>query len=109
MEHSKAIKVPVLLTFQMSADTIVRFANIKGGGEVLKTVSDNKLLERELMVYNKCHRKYTCLPKDGTVRCLKFHIKKANTKYQVFVTISACNNFLNVFWVKSSSLPKHNF
>ena len=94
-KHSRAIKVkykkhfPRLLTLQTSADAIVRFANIKEDEDMLKIVCDGKLLEREFMVHDKCYREYTCLPKDETVKCLKFHIKNANTKYLVFATISA--------------------
>ena len=57
--------------------------------QLLKIVCDDKLLEREFMVHDKCYREYTRLPNDETVRCLKFHIKNANTKYLVFVSISA--------------------
>ena len=71
-----------MLTLQTSADAIVRFANIKEDEDMLKIVSDGKLLERgELMVHEKCYREYTRLPKDKTVRYLKFHIKNANAKY----------------------------
>ena len=70
-----------LLTLQTSADVIVRFVNIKEDEVMLKIVCDGKLLEREFMVNDKCYREYTRLPKDETVRCLKFHIKNANTKY----------------------------
>ena len=70
-----------LLTLQTSADVIVRFVNIKEDEVMLKIVCDGKLLEREFMVHDKCYREYTRLPKDETVRCLKFHIKNANTKY----------------------------
>ena len=70
-----------LLTLQTSADVIVRFVNIKEDEVMLKIVCDGKLLEREFMVHEKCYREYTRLPKDETVRCLKFHIKNANTKY----------------------------
>ena len=87
-KYSGAIKVkykkkfPRLLTLQTSADEIVRFANIKEDEDMLKIVCDGKLLEREFMVHDKCYREYTRLPKeDETVRCLKFHIKNANTKY----------------------------
>ena len=70
-----------LLTLQTSADVIVRFVNIKEDEVMLKIVCDGKLLEKEFMVHDKCYREYTRLPKDETVRCLKFHIKNANTKY----------------------------
>ena len=70
-----------LLTLQTSADVIVRFVNIKEDEVMLKIVCDGKLLEREFMVHDKCYKEYTRLPKDETVRCLKFHIKNANTKY----------------------------
>ena len=79
-KHSGAIKVkykkqfPRLLTLQTSADAIVWFADIKEDEDMLKIV---------------LHVEYTRLPKDETVRCLKFYIKNANTKYLVFVTISA--------------------
>ena len=56
---------------------------------MLKIVCDGKLLERECMVHDKCYREFTRLLKDETVRYLKFHIKTANTKYLVFVAISA--------------------
>ena len=94
-KHSGAIKVknkkqfPRFLTLQISADAIVRFANMKEDEDMLKVVCDVKLLEREFMVHDKFYREYTRLPKDETVRCLKFHIKNANTKCLVFVTISA--------------------
>ena len=86
-KYSGAIKVKYmnqfsrLLTLQTSADVIVRFVNIKEDEVMLKIVCDGKLLEREFMVHDKCYREYTRLPKDETVRCLKFHIKNANTKY----------------------------
>ena len=114
-KHSGAIKVkckkqfPCLLTLQTSADAIVRFANIKEDEDMLKIVCDGKLLERGFMVHDKCYREYTRLPKDETVRGLKFYIKNANTKYLVFVTTSAENNCLYVFWVKPISAPKHHF
>ena len=94
-KHSGAIKVkykkqfPCLSTRQTSADAIIRFANIKEDEDMLKIVCYGKLLERRFMVHDKCYREYTRLPKDETVRCLKFYIKNANTKYLVFVTISA--------------------
>ena len=50
-------------------------------GDMLKIVSHGKLLEREVMVHEKCYREYTRLPKDETVSCLKLHIKNVNTKY----------------------------
>ena len=86
-KYSGAIKVKYmnqfsrLLTLQTSADVIVRFVNIKEDEVMLKIVCDGKLLEKEFMVHDKCYREYTRLPKDETVRCLKFHIKNANTKY----------------------------
>ena len=86
-KYSGAIKVKYmnqfsrLLTLQTSADVIVRFVNIKEDEVMLKIVCDGKLLKREFMVHDKCYREYTRLPKDETVRCLKFHIKNANTKY----------------------------
>ena len=64
-----------------SADAIVRFANIKEDEDMLKIVCDDKLLEREFMVHDKYYREYTRLPKYEKVRCLKFHIKIANTRY----------------------------
>ena len=73
---------PGLLTLQTSAEAIVRFTNIKEDGEI---ESHGKLLEREFIVYDKCYREYTGLPKDGTVRYL---IKNVNTMYYFF-TISA--------------------
>ena len=81
--HSGAINIkynkffPCLLTLQTSADAIVRFTNIKEDGDI---ESHGKLLERKFMAHGKCCRDYTCLPKDETVRCLKFHIKNVNTK-----------------------------
>ena len=74
-------------TLLTSADAIVRFTNIKKDGDI---ESHGKLLEREFMVHDKCYREYTRLPKDETVRCLKFHIKNGNTKYYFF-TISTYN------------------
>ena len=84
---------PHLLTLQTSADAVVRFTNIKEDRDI---DSHGKLLEREFMVHDKCYREYTRLPKNETVRCLKFHIKNVNTKYYFF-TISAYNNFLEFF------------
>ena len=84
---------PHLLTLQTSADAVVRFTNIKEDRDI---DSHGKLLEREFMVHDKCYREYTRLPKDETVRCLKFHNKNANTTYYFF-TISAYNNFLEFF------------
>ena len=66
---------------QTSPDVIVRFTNIKENGDMLKIVSHGKLLEREFMVHCNCCGEYTRLPKDKTVRWLKFHIKNVNTKY----------------------------
>ena len=86
-KYSGAIKVKYmnqfsrLLTLQTSADVIVRFVNMKEDEVMLKIVCDGKLLEREFMVHDKCYKEYTRLPKDEAVRCLKFHIKNANTKY----------------------------
>ena len=82
---------PYLLTLQTSADAVVRFTNIKEDRDI---DSHGKLLEREFMVHDKCYREYTRLPKDETVRCLKFHIKNVNTKYYFFI-ISVCNDFKN--------------
>ena len=84
---SGAIKIknkklfPRLLTLQTSADAIVRFTNIKEDGDI---ESHGKLLEREFMVHDKCYREYNRLPKDETVRCLRFHIKNVNAKYYFF-------------------------
>ena len=72
---------PLLLTLQTSADAIVRFTNIKEDGDI---ESHGKLLEREFMVHDKCYREYNRLPKDETVRCLRFHIKNVNAKYYFF-------------------------
>ena len=86
-KHSGAINVkykrqfPRFLTLQTSADPIVRFANIKEDENMLKIVCYGKLLEREFIVHEKCYREYTRLPKNETVKCLKCHIKNANTKY----------------------------
>ena len=96
---------PRLLTLQTSADAVVRFTNIKEDRDI---ESHGKLLEREFMVHYKCYREYTHLPKDETVRCLKFHNKNANTTYYFF-TISAYNNFLEFFWVKLILVPKQHF
>ena len=82
---------PHLLTLQTSADAVVRFTNIKEDRDI---DSHGKLLEREFMVHDKCYREYTRLPKNETVRCLKFHIKNVNTKYYFFI-ISVCNDFKN--------------
>ena len=85
--YSGAIKIkykklfPRLLTLQTSADAIVRFTNIKEDGDI---ESHGKLLEREFMVHDKCYREYNRLPKDETVRCLRFHIKNVNAKYYFF-------------------------
>ena len=76
--HSGAINIkynkffPRLLTLQTLADAIVRFTNIKKDGDI---ESHGKLLEMELMVHDKYFREHTHLPKDETVRRLKFHIK----------------------------------
>ena len=43
---------PLLLTLQTSADAIVRFTNIKEDGDMLKNVSNGKLLESEFMVHD---------------------------------------------------------
>ena len=75
------MQLPRLLTLQTSSDTTARFANIKEDEDMLKIVCDGKLLEREFMAHDKCCRDYTSLPKDEAVRCVKFHIKNANTKY----------------------------
>ena len=82
---------PRLLTLQTLADAVVRFTDIKEDRDI---ESHGKLLEREFMVHYKCYREYTHLPKDETVRCLKFHIKNVNTKYYFFI-ISVCNDFKN--------------
>ena len=68
-----------LSTLQTST-AILRFANIKEDGDMLKIFSGGKPLEKELMVDDKCYKEYTCLPKDKTARCPKFHIKNAITK-----------------------------
>ena len=73
--------LPPLLTLQASANAIGRFTSIKEAGEMLKNVSHGKMLEIEFMVHDKCNREYTRLPKDETVRWLKFHTKNINTKY----------------------------
>ena len=94
--YSGAIKIkyeklfPRLLTLQTTTDAIFRFTNIQENGDI---ESHGKLLEREFMVHDKCYREYTRLPKNETVRCLKFHIKNVNTKF----TISTYNNFLEFF------------
>ena len=81
--YSGAIKIkykklfPLLLTQQTSADAIVRFTNVKEDRDMLKIVSQGKLLERGLWIMTNT----TSLPKDETVRCLKFEIKNVNTKY----------------------------
>ena len=98
--YSGAIKIK-LLTLQTSADSIVRFTNIKDDGDI---ESYGKLLEREFMVHDKCYTEYTRLPKNEIVRCLKFHIKNVNTKF----TISTYNNFLEFFWVKLIWVPKQH-
>ena len=80
--YSGAIKIkykkllPRLLTQQTSADAIVRFTNVKEDRDMLKIVSRGKLLERGLWIMTNT----TSLPKDETVRCLKFEIKNVNTK-----------------------------
>ena len=97
--YTEAVKIkykklfPHLLTLQTSADAVVRFTNIKEDRDI---DSHGKLLEREFMVHDKCYREYTRLPKDETVRCLKFHIKNVNTKYYFFIII-AYKNFLEFF------------
>ena len=81
MEQSKLKNkklFPRLLTLQTSADAIVKFTNMKEDRDIK---SHGKLLEWKFMVHDKCYREYTRLPKDETVRCLKFHIKNVNTKY----------------------------
>ena len=81
--YSGAIKIkykkllPRLLTQQTSADATVRFTNVKEDRDMLKIVSRGKLLERGLWIMTNT----TSLPKDETVRCLKFEIKNVNTKY----------------------------
>ena len=63
--YSGAIKIkynnlfPRLLTLQTSADAIVRFTIILEDGDILKTDSHGKLLERECIVHDTCHREYT--------------------------------------------------
>ena len=85
--YSGAIKIkcnillPCLLTLQTSADVIVRFTNVKKDRDMLKIVSQGKLLKREFMDHGKHYKEYTCLPKDETVRCLKYQIKNVNVKY----------------------------
>ena len=97
--YTEAVKIkykklfPHLLTLQTSADAVVRFTNIKEDRDI---DSHGKLLEREFMVHDKCYREYTHLPKNETVKCLKFHIKNVNTKYYFFI-ISAYKNFLEFF------------
>ena len=97
--YSGAIKIkyeklfPRLLTLQTTTDAIFRFTNIQENGDI---ESHGKLLEREFMVHDKCYREYTRLPKDETVRWLKFHIKNVNTK-SYFFYYSAYNNFLGFF------------
>ena len=84
---SGAIKIknkklfPRLLTLQTSADAIVRLTNVKKDRDMLKIVSQGKLLEREFIDHDKYYREYNQLPKDETVRCLKFLIKNVNIKY----------------------------
>ena len=70
--------VPRLLTL---ADAVLRFTSIEEDRDI---ESYGKLLEREFVVHDKCYREYTRLPKDETVRCLKFYIKNVNTKYYFF-------------------------
>ena len=88
--YSRAIKIkckklsPRLLTLRTSADAIIRFTKMKEDGYMLKIESHGKLLEREFMVHDKCYREYNRLPKDETVRCLRFHIKNVNAKYYFF-------------------------
>ena len=87
--YSGAIKIkynnlfPRLLTLQTSADAIVRFTVILEDGDIPKTDSHGKLLEREFIVHDTCHRPQRIyrLPKDETVRCLRFHVKNVNTIY----------------------------
>ena len=61
-KYSGAIKIkckkqfPRLLALQTSADAIFSFSNIKEDEDRLKTVSDDKLLERELIAHDKCYR-----------------------------------------------------
>ena len=64
------------------ADAVLRFTNIEEDRDI---ESHGKLLEREFMVHDKCYREYTRLPKDETVRYLKFYIKNVNTKYYFFL------------------------
>ena len=70
-----------MLILQTLTDGPVRFTKIEEDGDMLKIVSYGKLLERKFMVHDKCYREYTRLPKDKTVKCLKFHIKNVNNKY----------------------------
>ena len=85
--YSGAIKIkykklfPRLWTLQTSAEAIVWFAKIKEHGEI---ESHGKLFEREFMVPDKCYKEYNRLPKDETVRYLKFLIKNVNTTYYFF-------------------------
>ena len=87
--YSGAIKIkykklfPRLLTLQTSADAIVRFTVILEDGDIPKTDSHGKLLEREFIVHDTCHRPQRIyrVPKDETVRCLRFHVKNVNTIY----------------------------
>ena len=85
--YSGAIKIkykklfPRLWTLQTSAEAIVWFDNIKEHGEI---ESHGKLFEREFMVPDKCYKEYNRLPKDETVRYLKFLIKNVNTTYYFF-------------------------
>ena len=65
---------PRLLTLQTSDDAIVRFANLKEDEDILKFVCDDKLLEREFMVHDKCCREFTRLPKDETIFTSKIEI-----------------------------------
>ena len=67
---------------------------------MLKIVSHDKLLEREFMVHDKGCREYTHLPKDETVRSLKFHNKNLTLSMRVFFAMSAYNNFLEFFGIK---------
>ena len=78
---------------QISSDAIVVFTNIKGDGEI---ESHGKLLEREFMVHGKCYREYSRLPKDETVRYLKFLIENVNNTYYFF-TLSPYKNVLEFF------------
>ena len=76
---------------------------------MLKIACDGKHLEREFMVYGKCYREYTRLPKAETVRYLKFHIENANTKYCKLLINTECytiSMITRVFQKKPVDIPK---